>query len=146
MEYRRFGQKLVLRLDPEEEVGECLMNLSEKENIRLAKVSGLGAAKEVELGLFDTEQKEFKGQCYKGAYEIASLNGSITRKDGEPYLHLHMVIGSPVQGACHGGHMKRAVISATAEIFVDILDGEVGRKMSEEIGLNLFDFAGEGLE
>ena len=140
MEYRRFGHKLVLRLDPEEEVGQCLTKLCEQEDISLAEVSGLGAASEVELGLFDTDTKAFQGKCLKGAYEIASLTGSITRKDGEPYLHLHGVIGNPVKGECHGGHLVRAVISATAEIFVDILPGEVGRRMSREIGLNLFDF------
>ena len=69
-----------------------------------------------------------------------SLTGSVTRKDGEPYLHLHTVIGNPVKGECHGGHMVRAVISATAEIFVDILPGETGRKMNDRIGLNLFEF------
>ena len=36
--------------------------------------------------------------------------------------------------------MVRAVISATAEIFVDILPGETGRKMNDRIGLNLFEF------
>lgn len=102
MEYRRFGHKLVLRLDPEEEVVQCLTKLCEQEDISLAEVSGLGAASEVELGLFDTDTKAFQGKCLKGAYEIASLTGSITRKDGEPYLHLHGVIGNPVKGECHG--------------------------------------------
>ena len=140
MEYRKFGHKLVLRLDPEEEVVQCLTELCEKEDIRLAEVSGLGAASEVELGLFDTDTKSFQGKCFRGAYEIATLTGSVTRKDGEPYLHLHTVIGNPVKGECHGGHMVRAVISATAEFFVDILPGETGRKMNDRIGLNLFEF------
>lgn len=140
MEYRRFGQKIVLRLDPGEEIASVLTQLSRKEDIRLASVSGLGAASEVELGLFDTAEKKFSGTCFKGDYEIASITGSITRQEGEPYLHLHMVIGSPVNGECQGGHMKRAVISATAELFVDIISGEVGRRMDEEIGLNVFEF------
>ena len=76
---------------------QCLTKLCEQEDISLAEVSGLGAASEVELGLFDTDTKAFQGKCLKGAYEIASLTGSITRKDGEPYLHLHGVIGNPVK-------------------------------------------------
>ena len=73
-------------------------------------------------------------------------------KDGQPYLHLHAVIGNPSlksaylslderePGICFGGHLNSAVVSATCEIIIDIIDGEAGRKFSEEIGLNLFEF------
>ena len=40
-----------------------------------------------------------------------------------------------------GGHLVRSVISATSEIIVRKIDGEVGRKLSEEIGLNLLNFS-----
>ena len=33
-----------------------------------------------------------------------------------------------------------AIISATAEIQIQVIDGEIGREFSEEIGLNLFKF------
>ena len=39
-----------------------------------------------------------------------------------------------------GGHLKKAVVSATAEITVHVLEGRVGRKWNEEIGLNLLAF------
>ena len=40
----------------------------------------------------------------------------------------------------HGGHLNRAIISATAEIQIQVIDGEIGREFSQEIGLNLFKF------
>ena len=39
-----------------------------------------------------------------------------------------------------GGHLNRAVVSATCEMVIDIADGCVNRRFSDEIGLNLFDF------
>lgn len=141
MEYRKYGNTMAIRLDPGEEISESLTQICKTEDIRLATVTGLGAVNAAQLGLFDTEKKQYYSCTYEGMYEIASLMGSITRKDGEPYLHLHMVIGNPATGECHGGHMNRGVISATGEIFLQLLEGEAGRAFHEEIGLNLIQFA-----
>lgn len=141
MEYRKFIQAYVMRLDPGEEIVAGLAAFCRTESVRLASVSGLGAVNEVELGVYDTAKMQYSSRVFKGIFEIASLTGSITEKDGEPYLHLHMVISNPVTGECIGGHLSRAVISATGEVIIHPIDGNVGRKMSAEIGLNLYDFS-----
>ena len=48
--------------------------------------------------------------------------------------------GGPSEDLVHGGHLNRAIISATAEIQIQVIDGEIGREFSEDIGLNLFKF------
>lgn len=65
--------------------------------------------------------------------------GTVSSMNGEYYAHLHMsaVDGS---GAVFGGHLNRAVISATCEMVIDIIDGSVDRRFDEETGLNLFEF------
>lgn len=143
MEYRKFEHTFVVRLDPGDEILTNLIKLCRDEKIGLASVTGLGAVGTVQLGVFDTEKKQYYSREYKGLYEIASLMGSITKKEGDPYLHLHMVIGNPQTGECHGGHLGRAVISATGELVLTEIPGAVGRREDGAIGLNLFQFDAE---
>ena len=43
MEYKRFGSKIIVRIDKDEEILEKVKELALKENIRLAAVQALGA-------------------------------------------------------------------------------------------------------
>lgn len=140
MDYRRFDQGYVLRLDPGEEIVECLTHLVDQEQVQLATVSALGAANDVTIGIFDTVEKKYYSQRYQGDFEISALVGNVTRKDGAPYLHLHITIGNPVTGAVHAGHLSAAAVSATLELFLQVWDGRVGRKFSDTVGLNLLEF------
>ena len=45
MIYNTFGDTIVLRLDPGEEIFACLKQLSKQENIALGAVQGIGAAR-----------------------------------------------------------------------------------------------------
>ncbi len=139
MEYRRFHDTIILRADPDEEICEKLLAVAEAEQIALAEISGLGAIKEFTTGVFDTAEKKYYSNDFSGLYEITSLVGTLTRKDGQPYLHVHMSAGDR-KGNVVGGHLNRAVVSATAEIVIRVIDGAVERKFSEEIGLNLYRF------
>ncbi|MPM95945.1 hypothetical protein SDC9_143101 [bioreactor metagenome] len=140
MEYRKFPQGYVVRLDPGEEVLECLTELVKRENIALGSVSALGASRDITIGLFDTEEKRYTARRFQGEYEIASLIGSVTQMNGKPYFHLHIVIGNPMTGETHAGHMNSCTVSATLELFLHTWDGQVDRQFSEQVGLNLFKF------
>ena len=59
--------------------------------------------------------------------------------DGEYYAHLHMSAGG-ADGSVVGGHLNRAIVSATCEMFITILDGTVERRFDGDTGLNLFEF------
>lgn len=72
-------------------------------------------------------------------FEIVSLYGTVTTLNGEYYHHLHMSAGNN-RGTVVGGHLNRAVVSATCEMVIRIIDGEVERRFNPEIGLNLFRF------
>ena len=140
MEYRKFSQGYVLRLDPGEEIVASLTRLVEQEQVQLGSVTAIGAANDVTIVIFSTQEKQYHARRYQGDYEISALVGNVTRKEGEPYLHLHITIGNPVTGEVHAGHLTSATISATLELFLQVWDGQVGRKFSDQVGLNLFRF------
>ena len=139
MEYRRFESTYVIRLDPGEDIVEQVQAIARQEGIQLATVQGLGAVNDFTVGVFDTVSKQYHANHFQGSYEIVSLTGTITTMSGDVYCHLHMSAGD-AQSHVVGGHLNRAVISATGELVVTAIPGTVDRKFSEEIGLNLFQF------
>ena len=139
MEYRRFGNTIVARIDRGEEILAALQEIAEAEGIQLASISALGATNDFTVGVYNVDEKQCHANDFKGNFEIVSLTGTIDTMGGDFYCHLHMSAGDD-QGRVFGGHLNRAVISATCEMVVTLLPGTVDRVRSEDIGLNLWKF------
>ena len=139
MEYRKFKNVIVARIDKGEEILTEIKNIALKENIKLANINALGAVGDVVVGVFKTVEKKYYSNSFKGDFEIVSLTGSINTMNNEFYSHLHMSIGNE-DGQIFGGHLSKAIVSATCEMFIYVIDGDVDRYFDEEIGLNLFEF------
>ncbi len=139
MEYRRFGQHIVVRMDRGEEILEQVKQVALAEKIKLASIRALGAVNSFTVGVFKTKDKKYCSNSFEGDFEIVSLTGTINTMDGEFYCHLHMSAGD-CEGKVFGGHLNRAVVSATCEMVISVMDGAVDRAFSDEIGLNLFRF------
>ena len=139
MDYRRFQDTIIVRMDPGEEITEQLRIVAEKENVRLAGVEALGAVNDFTVGVYNTSEKKYYSNHFEGAFEIVSLTGTVTTMDGRFYHHLHMSAGND-KGAVFGGHLNSAVVSATCEMVIRVIDGTVERYHDPEIGLNLFRF------
>ena len=136
MEFQKFADTYVVRLDKGEEIIASLQALCEKEKIALGSVEGIGAADHAVIGLYDVGQREYHKTELNGPMEITSLLGSISSKDGEPYLNL---CNKEMQIV--GGHLNECRIGATGEIIVRTLPGKVERLLDEKVtGLNLFKF------
>ena len=133
MDYRRFDHTIIVRLDKSEEILEQVENIARKEHIALATVQALGAINEFTVGVFHTGEKQYHANEFSGNFEIVSLTGTINTMDGSFYCHLHMSAGDE-KGHVFGGHLNRAMVSATCEMVITVLDGTVDRKFDPEIG------------
>ena len=139
MEYKRFQDRIVARIDRGEEIHAQLKELALREQIRLAEVSALGAVNDFTVGVFKTDERKYYANHFTGSFEIVSLTGTITTQDGAYYAHLHMSAGND-RGEVFGGHLNEAIVSATCEMVIDVIDGTVERAFSEDVGLNLMRF------
>ncbi len=139
MQYKRFGDKIIVRIDRGEEITDSLRNVCLSEGVKLASVSALGVVGEFTVGVFNTREKTYKANSFYGDFEIVSLTGTVTAMNGEYYAHLHMSAGD-VSGKVFGGHLNEAVVSATCEMVIDVIEGVVERKFDGQIGLNLMSF------
>ena len=139
MEYRRFNHTIVARIDRGEEILAQIKELALKENIKLAHVSALGATNDFTVGVYKVNEKKYYKNHFVGDFEIVSLTGTINTMNHEFYTHIHMSAGND-SGEVFGGHLNEAVVSATCEMVITIIDGEVERFLDDETGLNLFLF------
>ena len=139
MDYRRFGDTYMLRIDVGEEILQSLKELCEKEGIRLAQVNAIGAADRAAIGVYDLAEQKYHQEDLEGFMEIANLSGSVTEMNGQPYIHLHAALADQ-RNVVHGGHVISLRVGATCEMFVRVLEGEVTREKDAGLGINLWKF------
>ncbi len=140
MEYRKFNDTYVVRMNRGEEVISKLTELCKKEGIKVASVEAIGASDHVVIGLYDVAKREYHKNTIDEPMEITSLLGNVSTKNGETYIHLHINVCREDMTVL-GGHLNECRISATCEMFVRTVNGTVERELDErETGLNLFKF------
>ena len=140
MEYKRFDQTILVRIDKDEEILEQVQKVALKENVTLASIQALGAVKDITIGVFQTDTKQYLSNSFQGSFEIVSLTGTIDTMNDQFYCHLHMSVGNE-KDEVFGGHLNKAIVSATCEMIITIIDGKIDRELNKDIDLNLWKFA-----
>ena len=130
----------VLSLDNHSEVMEALMAFCVENQIFAGNIIGLGAIGEATFRFLDPATKKYVDRTFNEQMEITNLTGNISQKDGKPYLHVH-ITASRRDYTCIGGHLLSARINGACELVVRAFPGaELGRRLDEETGLNLYQF------
>jgi len=137
MKYKKIENKILLSLNKGDEILQSIYKLAEKENLKFCWLSGIGAFENITLGAYPLEKRDYVKKQFKGEYELTSLLGNITIKEGNPFVHIHVSM-SDEEFKAYGGHLFSGYITATCEIIVDMIDFELHREKSEEVGLHLW--------
>ena len=138
MKYKIKDNDIILRLENGDEIINSLKTLAQKENIDFAQINGIGAVNQVEIGLYDFDKKKYRHKVLDGEYELTSLMGNISLKDNEPFVHLHVTL-SDYKYSCLGGHLFKALITATCEIIIRVINQQINRSKDDLTDLDLWD-------
>jgi hypothetical protein len=107
-----------VRFTTGDEILSGLYALVAKKHITSGHITGIGGlAPGALLGWGDPELGGFKKIEIKDKTEIVSLIGDISLRDGQPYVHIHMVVGSS-DGSTKAGHLLEAHIAPVGELTV----------------------------
>jgi uncharacterized protein len=136
------GRRYVLVLERGDELMGEVKAFAERERMRTAEFTGIGAVSSAKLAAFDPDKREYVDIADPGQAELVSLNGRITLpKDGDPanpvedrQLHVHCVL-SREDGSTIAGHVFELVIRPTCEVFVAESTEHVARREDPDSGL-----------
>ena len=135
MKYRKVGEKIFISLQTGDLINKSLTEISVKENISNAWINGIGAIDSVEVGYMDVVNKKYQKRNFNDNYELISLIGNISIKDGVPFVHTHITF-SDTEYKVFGGHLFDAKITATGEIILTVADSRIDRQFNENVGIH----------
>jgi uncharacterized protein len=131
------GQRtFILVFDPEEELMGRLADFVEENHTRAAQFTGIGAFRALTVGWFDIEKRDYCKIPITEQVEVLSLAGNISRYEGKPRVHAHVVVGKR-DGTAHGGHLLEGWVMPTLELVVFEFPASLERRFSPEIGFAL---------
>ena len=137
MKFRIDKSRAYMTLAKGDNINKTFESFAEVKGIGCAWLNGIGALENPEIGYYSLEDKAYHRKTFKGEYELTSLIGNITLKEGKPFSHTHITF-SDTEFRVFGGHLFNANITAAGEFIMQFGSDEINREMNAEIGLPLW--------
>ena len=134
MQYKQVDKDYFIYIEKNEKVMDTLIRFCKDQAITNGKISGIGAVKEIEIGSYDTIGKEYIRKQFPDVWELVSYEGNVTLKDGDPFVHGHVVLSNHDMKTI-GGHLFEMTVAAVGEFFLRKFDNGAFRVINEDVGL-----------
>ncbi len=142
MRFERDGELFVIRFEDGEVFPDQLLSFLEAQSIRGGSLSGLGAVSNAIVAFFDTEAREYRDIELDEQLEVLALVGNVAIYQGAPLVHAHVTLGRR-DGTALGGHLRRATVRPTLEIFLHVVSRPLQRTLDPRYGLSALDLKHE---
>lgn len=132
------GPAYILKPDFGSDLLKELQKYVSAKNINLAWLSGVGAVSKAVMRYYDQPKQQWIDLEFDKRMEVAGLWGNVSLLNGEPIVHVHIVLADQ-EGRCYGGHLADGTVVFNLEILMTTLSGPpVGRRMDPHTGLTLW--------
>jgi predicted DNA-binding protein with PD1-like motif len=115
-----------------------ILKIAQSEGILTGSVIATGRVGDLTLSYYDDDSREYRDHMLDGNYEVVSLIGNITLKDGEPMLHAHGTFADKDLKVV-GGHLVSATVLPVLEVVINPTENTVSRKFDENLQLTVID-------
>lgn len=131
------SKELIVRLEHDADLIQSITELARSNGVEAGSFIAIGALKSARLGYYDQESHEYRQMKVDTPHEMASCMGNVSLKDGEPFVHVHVVLADE-SGNTKAGHLFEGIVFA-AEVHLHELKGAgLERKYDEATGLSLW--------
>lgn len=130
-----------LELKHGDDLLKTISNFCLKHNINAGLVMVIGALQEARFSYYDQKEKKYRENSTNEPVEIVSCVGNISMKNGQPFVHAHIVFANS-RGNVSGGHLTEGCVVFAGECAILKSEGELlERKPDQLTGLSLWDFS-----
>jgi len=132
------GKEIIARLDHDADFMEAVLGLAKDAKIKNGRFTAIGALKNAVFGYYNQHKKEYQEVKYDAHCELAACIGNVSTKDGETFVHAHVVLSDDA-GDCKAGHMLAGTVFAAEVHLTELVGPDLERKYDDVTGLSLWD-------
>ena len=117
---------------------DAIKAFADRNRIDGASFYAIGAFRQATIAYWNWDTKEYEHIEVADQVEVLSMIGNVSTSADGRRLHAHVTLGRR-GGATIGGHLIRATVRPTLEVFFHDAGVRLTRKKDEETGLWLLD-------
>ena len=131
-------EPFLARLPKGEDLLDALTQVFRDRRVTKASFSLIGAVTRAVVSYYDHFSHEYKEREFQGSLEVLSCIGNVSEREGDVFVHAHVVLGTEDYG-CVGGHLMPGTVIFAAELHGIPAPGTVPvREFDEATGLALW--------
>lgn len=136
MKIQQIGQRYLVKGEVGDRYPETFVELAQSQGWRSGSISGIGGVRHVVLAYYDLNSNAYLQLPVEGVVELVSMSGNLSMLAGQPFWHVHAIVGDR-SGELRGGHLVGFEVALALECWVEASQTEIVRAHDSNLGLNL---------